>query len=152
MLPEILIWFVRLLVLAAAAAPRTLWTRGLANLVFGAAWFIVELLLLTAMLYFAGRIVVGERRALFTDAFIIALLGTILSAAFTAFIPYGLIAMLLSVFTWLLLIKRLYKTGWLGAIAISILASIIFIGILFLLALIFGTLHIIFEWMITSLS
>jgi len=59
------------------------------------------------------------------------------------FIPYRLIALVLCIFTWLLLIKRLYETGWLGAIAVGILAMIIFLAVTVLLALFFGILHII---------
>ncbi|MEM1592469.1 MAG: hypothetical protein QXX02_02230 [Candidatus Bathyarchaeia archaeon] len=104
--------------------------------------------MLTIVLYVAGRTVVGERKARLSDALIIALLGTILSAILIAFIPYGLIALILSTFVWLLLIKRLYETGWLGAIAVGILALLIFIAILLLLALIIGTLHIIINWLL----
>ncbi|MEM2768115.1 MAG: hypothetical protein QXQ47_07390, partial [Candidatus Bathyarchaeia archaeon] len=80
---------------ASAIAPKWLWPRFLANLAFGIVMFFVELLVLTIVLYLAGRIVVGGKRALFSDAFIIALLGSVLSALFVAFIPYSLIALLL---------------------------------------------------------
>lgn len=119
----------------------------LTNLIFGVAWFLIELLMLTIVLYVAGRVVVGERRARLLDALIIALLGTVLSAILIAFIPYGFIALILSALVWLLLIKGLYETGWLGAIAVGILALVIFIAVLLLLALIIGTLHIIINWL-----
>ncbi|MEM2937327.1 MAG: hypothetical protein QXJ63_02120 [Candidatus Bathyarchaeia archaeon] len=112
-------------------------------------WFFVELLILTVVLYLAGRIVVGGKRALFSDAFIIALLGTVLSALFVAFVPYSLIAILLSIFVWLLLIKRFYETGWLGAIAVGIISVIIFIAVLVLIALVFGILYLIIEWFVS---
>ena len=86
--------------------------------------------MLTVVLYIAGRIVVGETQASLSSAFAIALLGSILSSVFVAFIPYSILALFLSILVWLLLIKRLYKTGWLGAIVIGILAIIIFIAIL----------------------
>lgn len=121
----------------------------LRNLVFGIVLFFVELLVLAVVLHIAGRIVVGGKRALFSDAFIIALLGTILSGVFMVFIPYSLLALLLSVFVWLLLIKRLYETGWLGAIAVGILALIVFVVVLILLALLFGILYLVFEWFVS---
>lgn len=133
---------------ASAIAPKWLWPRFLANLAFGIVMFFVELLVLTIVLYLAGRIVVGGKRALFSDAFIIALLGSVLSALFVAFIPYSLIALLLSILVWLLLIKRLFETGWLGAIAVSILTIIIFIAVLVFIALIFGIFHLIMEWFV----
>jgi hypothetical protein len=90
-------------------------------------------------------IIVGKKRALLTDAFIISLLGTLLSTAFFMFIPYRLIALFLSIITWLLLIKRLYETGWIGAIGVGILAIIIFLAITLLLALVFGILSVVIE-------
>ncbi|MEM3727804.1 MAG: hypothetical protein QXF75_01220 [Candidatus Bathyarchaeia archaeon] len=109
------------------------------NILFALIWFFVELLVLTIVLYIAGLIVVGKRRALFSDAFIISLLGTVLSTVFAVLLP-GWIALLISIFVWLLLIKRFYETGWLGALAVGILVVIIYLAILLLLALIFGLL------------
>lgn len=121
----------------------------LRNLVFGIVVFFVELLVLAVVLHIAGRIVVGGKRSLFSEAFIISLLGTILSGVFMVFIPYSLLALLLSVFVWLILIKRLYETGWLGAIAVGILALIVFVVVLVLTALLFGILYVVFEWLIS---
>ena len=121
----------------------------LRNLAFGVVLFLVELLVLAVVLYIAGRVVVGKKRALFSDAFIIALLGTILSSIFMVFIPYNLLALLLSIFVWLLLIKRLYETGWLGAIAVGILAIIVFVVVLVLIALLFGILYLVVEWLLS---
>jgi hypothetical protein len=113
------------------------------RLVFSLVIFFVNLLVLAVVLYLAGLVVVGKKRTLLTDAFIISFLGTVLSTLFLMFIPYRLIALVLCIFTWLLLIKRLYETGWLGAIAVGILAMIIFLAVTVLLALFFGILHII---------
>jgi len=135
---------------AAANVYRGLWQR-VGELLFGIVLFFVELLVLTMVLYIAGRIVAGEKRTSLASAFAIALLGSILSSVFVAFIPYSILALFLSILVWLLLIKRLYKTGWLGAIAIGILAIIIFIAILVLLALLFGIFHIIYEWLIAPI-
>jgi len=114
-------------------------------LIFSLVLFFVNLLVLAVVLYLAGLIVVGEKRALLTDAFIISLIGTILSTVFFMFIPYHLVALFLCIIVWLLLIKRLYETGWLGSITVGILAIIIFLAITVLLALIFGIFYIIFE-------
>jgi len=133
--------------LLKANESRSEWV--LRNLVFGIVLFLVELLVLAVVLYIAGRIVVGGKRALFSDAFIIALLGTILSGVFVVFIPYSLLALLLSVFVWLLLIKRLYETGWLGAIAVGILALIVFVVVLVFIALLFGILYLVVEWLLS---
>lgn len=133
--------------LLRAGESRLEWV--LRNLAFGIVLFLVELLVLAVVLYIAGRVVVGKKRALFSDAFIIALLGTILSGVFMVFIPYSLLALLLSIFVWLLLIKRLYETGWLGAIAVGILALIVFAVVLVLIAFLFGILYLVFEWLLS---
>jgi hypothetical protein len=104
--------------------------------VFALVWFFVSLFVMAGVFYVAGLIVVGGKRARFSDAFIISLLGTVLSTLFYLFIPYRLIALLLSLFVWLLLIKRFYETGWLGAIAVGILAIIVYFVVLVLLAFI----------------
>jgi ABC-type Na+ efflux pump permease subunit len=108
--------------------------RGLA-IIFSLVLFFVGLLVLTVVLYLAGLIVVGGKRARFSDALIIAFLGTVLSTLFLMFIPYPLIALILSIITWLLLIKSLYETGWLGSLAVGILAIINYLAVFILLAL-----------------
>ncbi|MGQ9506403.1 MAG: hypothetical protein ACUVTB_00920 [Candidatus Bathycorpusculaceae bacterium] len=114
-------------------------------IIFSLALFFVGLLVLTVVLYLAGLMVVGGKRARFSDALIIALLGTVLSTLFVMFIPYPLLAIILSIITWLLLIKSLYETGWLGSLAVGILAIIIYWAVFILLALFFGILAIIIE-------
>jgi hypothetical protein len=94
----------------------------------------VSLLILTIVLYLAGIVVVGRKRATFSDAFTISLIGTVLSTLFGIFLPW-LIALILEIFVWLLLIKRLYETRWLGAIVVGILAIIIYLGIITILLL-----------------
>jgi len=118
------------------------------TLLFTLALFLIELVVLAVLLYLAGLIVVGRKRTLFSDAFIIALFGTVLSTLFIAFIP-NIIALLLIVITWLVLIKRLFGTSWLGAIAIGILAIIIYLAILILLGLVLGLLTLIVKWFTT---
>ncbi|MGB9714732.1 MAG: hypothetical protein ACPLZC_07150 [Candidatus Bathyarchaeales archaeon] len=130
--------FQTLLALLQKANGKRLWDLISEQLrpVFFLAWFFIELFVMAGVFYIAGLIVVGGKRARFSDAFIISLVGTVLSTLFYLFIPYRLIALLLSLFTWLLLIKRLYETGWLGAIAVGILAVIVYFAVLVLLAFI----------------
>lgn len=125
------------------AAGGPLW--GIVSLAFSLSLFLINLLVLTVVLYLARLIVAGKKRALLSDAFIISLLGTVLSTLFLMFIPYPLVSLFLFIFVWLLLIKRFYKTGWLGAIAVSILTVIIFLAITIILALFFGILEAIFK-------
>jgi hypothetical protein len=139
----------QLILLASLVADRTGPWRDLIppeyQLIFPLALFLINLFVLAFFLYLAGLVVVGAKRARVTDAFVISLLGTVLSTAFFLFIPYRLVALLLAVFTWLLLIKRLYETGWFGAVAVGILAVVVFLVVVTLLALVFGILYIITE-------
>jgi hypothetical protein len=126
--------------IVSAASERPWWDivpEGL-RIIFSLTLFLVNLLILTVVLYLAGLIVVGRRRALLADAFLISLLGTVLSTLFLMFISYRLVALALSVVVWLLLIKHLYKTGWLGAIGVSILTVMISLAIVIIVALLFG--------------
>jgi hypothetical protein len=121
------------------------------RIIFALGLFFLNLLILAVFLYFAGLIVVGKKRALLSDAIIISLLGTVLSTLFFMFLPYRLLALALSIFLWLLLIKRLYRTGWLMAIAVGILALIIFLAVTVLLALFFGIIEVLTERFLLSL-
>jgi len=110
--------------------------------------FIVNLIVLSLVFYLAGVIVVGRKRALMGDAFIIALLGTMITTFFMA-LPrmviftfdrheFGLgpgLGLLISFFAYLLLIRHYYETGWLGALAVAILAVVIFVVLAFILAI-----------------
>jgi hypothetical protein len=98
----------------------------------------IHLFVLTLILYMAGALVLGGSKAKLSRAFAIALIGElvifVLNLAFLFFVPlyvslaieYVLVLrLLLSIIVWLALIKSFYKTGWLGALAVAILAVII---------------------------
>jgi hypothetical protein len=105
-------------------------------------------MVLTIVFYVAGVLIVGKKRALFGDAFIIALLGTLTSTFFMVVLPgmviftfdshkFGFgagLGLLISIFVYLFLIKHYYETSWLGALAVAILAVIIFVVLAFVLA------------------
>ncbi|MEM1552072.1 MAG: hypothetical protein QXS01_04130 [Candidatus Bathyarchaeia archaeon] len=139
-----------ILQLSFKAGKRPEWPWGLPEelvLIFAIVWFFLSLFVLAVVLYIAGLIVVGRKRALLSDAFIISLLGTVLTTLFAIFIPYPLITLILSLLVWLILIKRLFETGWLGAIAVGILAIVIYLVLLVLLAFAFHILEKIFDWL-----
>jgi hypothetical protein len=99
--------------------------------------FIVGLIVLTIIFYVAGRVVVGGKKALFSDAFVISLLGTIVMNVCLYF--FGLlVGAVLSLIVWLLLIRHYYETGWLGAIAVGLMAVIVSIVIAILLGILLG--------------
>jgi len=110
------------------------------RLVFPLTLFLASLLILAGVLYLAGLVVVGRKRTLLGQAMVVSLLGTVLSMAFFMFIPYSLVALFLSIVVWLLLIKRLYETGWFGAIAVGILALVVFLVVVIFAALVLGIL------------
>lgn len=110
------------------------------NWVFQIIKFFVGLLVLTFVFYIAGIMVVGKKRALFSDAFVIALLGVIAEGVISFFLLslFPFISLILTLFVWLVLIRYYYETGWLGAIAVGILAIIIEIVVIVILAVLLG--------------
>jgi len=110
------------------------------ELLFAFIEFIVKLIVLTVVFYVAGRVVVGKRRARFSDAFVISLFGTLVGTILSLFIPHYWLGEVLSLIVWLLLIRHYYETGWLGALAVGILAVIVMIILGFLVGLLLGLL------------
>src|SRR5436309_9073665 len=86
--------------------------------------FIIYLIVIGFVLWLAGEIVVG-RRVTFGEALAIAGVGTFLVGASIAFL--GLIGLLLGLVVFLLLVKHYFKTGWLGAIGVGIMAIIVLV-------------------------
>jgi hypothetical protein len=87
--------------------------------------FSVNLLVVALALWIVGRSTVGKKKAKFTDALWIALLGLILGSLFTKFMP--LLGFLIALVLWLALIHHFFDTGWLGALGIAIIALIIYV-------------------------
>lgn len=114
---------------------RNVWFQisGEAGLLFAIVSFIIDLIVMTIVFYVAGVIVVGKRRALFSDAFVISLLGTVVGNICMLFFRLE-IGLILSLIIWLLLIRHYYETGWLGALAVAVLAVIVYAVILVILA------------------
>ena len=108
--------------------------------------FVISLILLTLVLYVAGLVVVGGERARLSNAFSIALLGVFVDFALDIVfrllllplsIPFEYLLIFrafLTLLVWLSLIKNFYRTGWLGALAVAILAVIIAVVLELLLA------------------
>jgi hypothetical protein len=96
---------------------------------------IVNIIILSPVLWLAGRALVGKEKAKFTDAILIVVIGTVVGAVFGAFFT-GIIAALIQLILWLLIVKYFFDCGWLKALAISILTVIIFIVIVLILGLI----------------
>ena len=96
---------------------------------------IVNVIILSPVLWLAGRAIVGKEKAKFTDAILTIVIGTVVGILFGIFFS-GLIAALIQLILWLLIVKHFFDCGWLRALAISILAIIIFAAIAIILGLI----------------
>ncbi len=113
------------------APPTSLPTIGLGTtLVSFIILFIVYLLIVGFILWLAGERVVG-RKVTFGEAIAVAGTGTFLVGAVIAFL--GLIGVLLGVLIFLLLVKHYFKTGWLAAIGVGIMAIVVVIVLTFIL-------------------
>jgi hypothetical protein len=83
----------------------------------------------------SGRAIVGKEKAKFIDAIWIVVLGTVIGTFFGAFFS-GFIAAIILLIMWLALVKHFFDCGWLKALAISILAIIVFAAVAIILGLI----------------
>lgn len=105
-------------------------------------WIIVSI-----PVWLAGKAVTGGKAA-FGEAMIATLFGPIVYAVTLIIADYFLgaligstayiIALILAFIAWIWVYKASFKTGWLGGIAIAILAVIIFAVISIILGVIFG--------------
>ena len=96
---------------------------------------VVNIIVLTPVLWIAGRLLVGADKARFIDALWIVILGTVIGGVSGAFVS-GIIASIIILIIWLGLIKHFFDCGWLKALVISIAAVVVFIVISMILAII----------------
>jgi hypothetical protein len=107
------------------------------NLMALVAHLIINIIVLSPVLWIAGRLLAGKDKAKFTDALWIVILGTIIGVVFQAFLEgiLGLLGSIIMLIIWLALVKHFFDTGWLKALVIAILAVIIYIIIVAILVL-----------------
>ncbi len=98
---------------------------------------VARIVVLSIVLWGAGRLLAGAQKAKFTDALWIAVLGTLIGAVVENFVGgvLGLLGAVLVLFVWLALVKHFFDTGWLRALAIAIVAVIFYIILLAILGL-----------------
>jgi hypothetical protein len=96
---------------------------------------IVNVIFISPILWTSGRVLVGAQKAKFTDALWIVVLGTVVSSIFGYFFQ-GILASFILFVILLGLVKHFFDCGWLRALAISIIAAIIYIIIAIVLVLI----------------
>ena len=99
---------------------------------------VVNIILLSPVLWISGRLLAGKDKARFIDALWIAILGTVIADLLGIFVV-GIIATLIVLVIWVALIKHFFDCGWLKALAIGIVAIIV----LAVIALVLGLLGIV---------
>jgi len=100
---------------------------------------VVNIIVLSPFIWLSGRAIVGKKKAKFTDALLIVVIGTVVGALFGAFFV-GFLASIIQLILWLLTVRHFFDCGWWKALAISILATIIFAIIAVVLGLLGFTL------------
>ena len=116
---------------------------------------IVNIIILSPVLWLSGRAFVGKEKAKFTDAVATIAVGTVVGSVFGAlfmgflssiaqliiwpgFVRFGIVFSLPSIVQlviWLALIKHFFDCGWLKALAISLFSVVLFIVIIVALGL-----------------
>ena len=96
---------------------------------------VVNIIVLSPVLWLSGRALVGANKAKFVDAMWIVVLGTLISTFFNHVFS-GIIASIILLIMLLALVKHFFDCGWWKALAIAILAVIFFVVIIALLAII----------------
>jgi hypothetical protein len=98
---------------------------------------VVNIIILAPVLWISGRLLAGSNKAKFTDALWIVVLGTVIGGFFQ-YLFSGIIASIIVLLIWLALVKHFFDTGWLRALAIAIVAIIIWFVIAVIIGLILG--------------
>jgi hypothetical protein len=96
---------------------------------------VINIIILSPVLWISGRLLAGKDKAKFSDALWIVILGTVIGSGLSYFIT-GIIASIIVLIVWIALVKHFFDCGWLKALAISIVAVLIFIAIAIILAII----------------
>ena len=99
----------------------------------------VNTIILSPFIWLSGRAIVGKKKARFTDAVWIVTTGTLVGALFGAYFK-GFVASIVQLILWLLTVQYFFDCGWLKALAISIVAVILFAVIAVILGFIGFTL------------
>ena len=93
--------------------------------------FVIYLLIVGFILWVAGEIVVG-RKVTFGEALAVGGAGTFLVGAVIVLVG-GLLGVLAGLLVFLLLVKHYFKTGWLGALGVAIMAAVVIVVLTFIL-------------------
>ena len=95
---------------------------------------IASAIVLTPVLWIAGRLLVGGSKARFIDALWIVILGTLIGGII-GFFNFGILSPIIVLILWLALIKKFFDCGWLKAFIISIVAVVVFVILIIILGI-----------------
>ena len=102
---------------------------------------VISTVILSPALWISGRLIAGKDKAKFTDALWIVFLGSIINTVVSAF-SGNIIATIILLIVWLALIKHFFDCGWLKALAIAVVAVVIFAIVVAILAILFAIIGI----------
>ena len=103
---------------------------------------VVNIIIIAPSLWMAGKSIVGEKKAKFTDALWIVALGVVIGNVLGTFVGSGV--GIIQLIVWLYLVRTYFDTGWLNAFIISCVAIVIFMVTIFVLGIFGFTLFSIF--------
>lgn len=86
---------------------------------------VVNTIIISPVLWLPGRAIVGKEKAKFADAVWIIISGTLVGTLFGAYFM-GFVASIIQLILWLLTVRYFFDCRWLKALAISLLAVILF--------------------------
>ena len=98
---------------------------------------VITIVVNSLVVWFAGKSMVGDDKAKFSDAIWIVILGSVIGGALNALLS-GIIGSIIVLVMWLFLIKHFFDCGWLKALVIAIIAVIIMVIVGFIIGLIAG--------------
>lgn len=96
---------------------------------------IIQTIILAPLLWFVGGKIAKKEDVKFLDAIWIVVLGAVVSAVLGMF-TLGIVGPVVGFVLWLLLIKHFFDTGWLKALIISVLTTILLVIITIVLGII----------------
>ena len=100
---------------------------------------VVSTIVIAPALWLSGRLIVGARKARFSDAILIVVIGTVIGGLVGAFFS-GIIGSIVQLILWLALVRHYFDCGWFTAFIIAIIAVIAFIVVGVILGIIGFTL------------
>jgi hypothetical protein len=96
---------------------------------------IASTIIMSPVMWLAGKYIVGADKAKFSDAVWIVVIGTVVGTVLGNLFS-GLIGAIIQFVVWLYIVKHYFDTDWMKAFIISIVSVIVFIVIAIILGII----------------